>query len=224
MIRSRAVAYLEEMGRVTAIALSFIPLLSATAWAETRHYDFEVKRNGRPIGGHVVTVEKNGEDTLVTVALDLAVTFGPFTLYRYTHRSSERWRNDRLQSVESSTDDDGTKYALRAWAEGDRVVLDGPEGRRTGAADTMPSSYWNPRLRSADAWIETHWGVLLPIRIARGAPVTLRLPGREVVAIPHTITSEKAEVTPFYTEAGEWVGMTFDLWGAQFEYAMRASP
>ena len=58
--------------------------------------------------------------------------------------------------------------------------------------------------------------------IAKGAPVTLELPGRPVQALPHPITSEQAEVTPLYTEEGEWVGMTFDLWGACFDYAMRA--
>ncbi len=210
------------MGRVFLLAACCLLLLSAGAKAETRRLDFEVKRNGHPIGSHVVTIEKRGEERLVQVALDLAVTFGPFTLYRYTHRSSERWLNDRLQSVEASTDDDGTKYALRAWAEGEKLVLEGPEGRQTGSAETMPSSYWNPRLRQASAWVETHWGVLLPVKIAKGAPVTLELPGRTVQAIPHTITSEKAEVTPLYTEEGEWVGMTFDLWGARFDYAMRA--
>lgn len=212
------------MGRAASLSMCFIVLLSAGAEAATRRFDFEVRRNGQPIGSHVVTVEKKGEETQVQVALDLAVTFGPFTLYRYTHRSSERWMSDRLQSIEASTDDDGTRYALRARAEGDKVVLEGPEGRQAGSADTMPSSYWNPRLRQAAAWIETHWGVLLPVKVAKGVPVTLELPGRTVQAIPHTITSEKAEVTPLYTEEGEWVGMTFDLWGARFEYAMRAAP
>ena len=210
------------MGRPFPLAACCLLLLSAGANAETRRLDFEVKRNGHPIGSHVVTIEKRGEERLVQVALDLAVTFGPLTLYRYTHRSSERWLNDRLQSVEASTDDDGTKYALRAWAEGEKLVLEGPEGRQIGSAETMPSSYWNPRLRQAAAWVETHWGVLLPVKIAKGAPVTLELPGRTVQAIPHTITSEKAEVTPLYTDEGEWVGMTFDLWGARFDYAMKA--
>jgi hypothetical protein len=211
------------MNRAIQLALCLV-LLPGWAEAETRRFDFEVKRNGRPIGSHIVTVEKKGEETQVQVALDLTVTFGPFTLYRYTHRSAERWLRDRLQFVEATTDDDGTKYALRAWAAGGKVDLDGPGGRQTGTAETMPSSYWNPRLRQAATWIETHWGELQPIRIAKGEPVTLNLPGRTVKAIPHTITSEKAEVTPLYTEDGEWVGMTFELWGANFEYVMRATP
>lgn len=43
-------------------------------------------------------------------------------------------------------------------------------------------------------------------------------------AIPHRITSEKAEVTPLYTEEGQWVGLTFDLWGARFDYVPKALP
>jgi hypothetical protein len=212
------------MGHLVLPALILFTLLSAPAGAETRRFDFQVLRNGSPIGSHVAVVEKKGEETLVQVSLDLAVTFGPLTLYRYKHRSSERWQGERLMAVEADTDDDGTKLWLRARAEGDAIVVDGPGGRQVGAADTLPSSYWNPKLRTAKAWVETHWGILTPVRIARGAPVTVKLPGREVQAIPHTITSEKAEVTPFYTEEGEWVGMTFDLWGARFEYVSRAAP
>jgi hypothetical protein len=212
------------MSRALVLALSLFALLPAPAGAETRRFDFEVRRNGSPIGTHVAVVERDGDDIRVQVALDLAVTFGPFTLYRYKHRSSERWRGERLLAVEADTDDDGTKLWLRARAEGDTIVVEGPDGRQVSAADTLPSSYWNPRLRSAKAWIETHWGILAPVRIKRGAPVTVTLAGREVRAIPHTITSEKAEVTPLYTEAGEWVGMTFDLWGARFEYVPRAAP
>lgn len=210
-------------GRLLPLAACLISLLPATAGAETRRFDFEVRRNGTPIGSHVAVVEKTGDETLVRVSLDLKVTFGPFTLYRYAHRSTERWRNDRLVSVDADTDDDGTKLWLRARAEDGKIVVDGPEGRQIAGADAVPSSYWNPRLRGASAWIETHWGALTPISIAKKAPVTLTLSGRAVRAIPHTITSAKSEVTPLYTEEGEWVGMTFDLWGANFDYVMKAS-
>ena len=212
------------MGRAAVLALTLFPLLAAPAGAETRRFDFEVLRNGRPIGSHVAVVEKRGEETLVQVALDLAVTFGPFTLYRYKHRSTERWRDGRLATIEAETDDDGTRLWLRAEAEGDGIVLDWPEGRQVGAADTLPSSYWNPKLRSAKAWIETHWGIIAPIAITTEPPVTVRLPGREVKAIPHRIKSEKADVTPLYADDGEWVGMSFDLWGAHFEYVAKAPP
>lgn len=212
------------MVRVGILALIVALLPPAALRAETRRYDFEVLRNGSPIGSHVAVVEKRDGETMVQVAVDLAVTFGPFTLYRYKHRSTERWRDGRLAAIDAETDDDGTRLALRARAEGDRIVLDGPEGRQEGPADTVPSSYWNPDLRTAGAWIETHWGILAPIRITREPPVTVRLPGREVLAIPHRIVSEKAEVTPLYTEAGEWVGLTFDLWGARFDYVPKTSP
>ena len=209
----------------TVLALLLIVLFPAVAGAETRRHDFEVRRNGSPIGSHVVVVEKQAQETLVQVALDLAVTFGPFTLYRYKHRSTERWQDGRLAAIDAETDDDGTRLWLKAWAEGGRIVLDGPDGRQDGPAGTIPSSYWNPGLRTADAWIETHWGILAPIKVTREAPVTVRLPGgAEVRAIPHRITSEKAEVTPLYTEEGQWVGLTFNLWGARFDYVPKSLP
>jgi hypothetical protein len=210
------------MNRAALLVLGLLAPLAAPAVAETKRYEFEVLRNGRPIGTHVAVVERRGEETRVEIAIDLAVTFGPLTLYRYKHRSTERWRGERIEAIEGETDDDGTNLSFKAWAEGDRIVLDGPEGRQIGPADAIPSSYWNRRLRTATSWIETHWGILAPIEITRGRPVVLRRPGGEVVAIPHRIESNKAAVTPLYSEAGEWVGLTFELWGASFEYVPRS--
>ncbi len=210
------------MIRVVVLALFATFLFPSALEAETRSYAFEVLRNGRPIGNHIAVVEKKDGGTVVRVAVDLAVTFGPITLYRYKHRSTELWQDGRLVRIDAETDDDGTKLWLRAWAEDGRIVVDGPEGRQEAPSGTLPSSYWNPGLRTAGAWIETHWGILAPIKTTREAPVTVRLPGREVQAIPHRIASEKAEVTPLYTEEGEWVGLTFDLWGARFDYVPKA--
>lgn len=197
---------------------------SATAESGVRRYDFEVFRNGSPIGRHVATVTDLAGETRVKVEIDLAVTFGPITLYRYRHRADEQWRDGRLVFLAAETDDDGTRRSLTAAAEGGRIALHGPEGKQTAPPETVPSSYWNPALRRATRWIETNWGDTNPVAVTPGAPVQVEWRGRMVEAVPHRIKSERAELTVLYTPEGEWVGLTFDLWGGSFVYVRRDTP
>jgi len=211
-----------------ALVLFASPALASAVLASTdgavRRYDFEVFRNGSPIGRHVATVTELSGETRVKVEIDLAVTFGPITLYRYRHRANEQWREGRLVFLAAETDDDGTKRSLKAEAEDGRIVLRGAEGRQTAPADAVPSSYWNPALRRATRWIETNWGEAVPVSVTPRAPVKVAWRGREVEAVPHHIKSERADLTVLYTPEGEWVGLTFDLWGGSFVYVRRETP
>jgi len=214
------------MRRLLALAVLLLAPSPASATAESgvRRFDFEVFRNGSPIGRHVATVTDLPGETRVQVEIDLAVSFGPITLYRYRHRANEQWRDGKLVFLAAETDDDGTKRSLKAEAEGDRIALRGSEGRQTAPADTMPSSYWNPALRRATRWIETNWGDAVPVAVTPGSPVRVEWRGRSVEAVPHRIRSERADLTVLYTPEGEWVGLTFDLWGGSFVYKRRDPP
>jgi hypothetical protein len=204
--------------------LLLLLLLAGPAEAAERRLDFEVRRNGSPIGSHVVTIERGERETVVRVSVDMAVGIGPIVFYRYRHRSTEIWRENRLVRLDADTDDDGKLIALRVWADAGRLFVDGAQGRQETPADTLPSSYWHPGLRTATRWIDTHTAAVVPIAVTPEPPIRLRIGEREVEAVPHRTTSPGIEVIPFYTPEGEWVGLTFSYRGGRFDYIRRDPP
>ena len=75
---------------------------------------FLVLRHGNVIGEHVFGFSRRDGDFVVEVAIDIAVDLLGITLFRFTHRAEEVWRQGWLHSLVSATDDDGTLWRLKA--------------------------------------------------------------------------------------------------------------
>lgn len=105
---------------------------------------FLVLRHGNVIGEHRFTFSRrNGDDFVVEVAIDISVGLLGVTLFRFTHRAEEVWRDGWLQSLVSATDDDGTLW---------RVESERREGALRGTVNdvgfdvsgfVIPASLWH---------------------------------------------------------------------------------
>src|SRR3546814_16542933 len=61
-----------------------------------------------------MTFSRRGDDSVVEVAIDIAVDVLGITVFRFTHRAEEVWRGGQLWSLVSDTDDDGTRWRVQA--------------------------------------------------------------------------------------------------------------
>ena len=68
---------------------------------------FEVRRGDKPIGTHSIRFRQNGSETQVDIDINLRVGFGPITMFRYEHSNREIWRDGKLISLDTATNDNG---------------------------------------------------------------------------------------------------------------------
>ncbi|MEO3427545.1 DUF6134 family protein [Pelagibius sp. CAU 1746] len=99
--------------------LGAIPAARACDLFPRQHaWRFLVLRHGNVIGEHLFTFSrrpsKGGGDFVVEVAIDIAVDLLGVTLFRFTHRAEEVWREGWLHSLISATDDDGALWRLES--------------------------------------------------------------------------------------------------------------
>ncbi|AVM76037.1 DUF6134 family protein [Magnetospirillum gryphiswaldense] len=198
-----------------AMSVLFLALaLAPPAWA-SQDVSFTVLRDGTPIGHHRVQVQRQGEDTTVTVSIALDVSFGFVPLYSYRHHSNEVWRGDRLIALDSRTDDDGEAMAVTVRTTADGLMVDGPDGRRLLPPDTVPTSYWNPALVADRPLLDSQYGRLLDIDRQKLALGRWRLAGELNLDID-------------YDAGGRWSGLWFRHKGSNFAYqpspAMESKP
>ena len=57
------------------------------------HIEFDVLRNGTPVGFHTVNFEKDGREVLVRSNMKLSLEMWFITLYRLDYISDSRWRD-----------------------------------------------------------------------------------------------------------------------------------
>ena len=96
-------------GLAAGAALAPAALLPKPAWAGipgNRKLAFDVFRNGKPIGSHVLTFEQAGDGLTVRVSVDLAVRLLGLVVYRYQTRGTDTWRGNVLMAAPAETNDD----------------------------------------------------------------------------------------------------------------------
>jgi len=194
------------------LALFAALMLSWSATAAPRTLEFDVLRDGAPIGTHRVTIAHDGGDTRATIEIDMAVRLAFVTIYRYTHRSTELWRDERLVSLDARTDDNGTRTHVTARATDAGLAIDGSGGTYIAPADTVPTSYWNREKVMRSPLLDTQSGKLIDVSamaLAADANGTrYRLAG-------------DLEADLVYGPGGDWTGLSFAARGARIDYVRR---
>jgi hypothetical protein len=105
---------------------------------------FRILREGSAIGTHRVTFTDAGEGQVAALTeVDIAVRLAGITVFRFTHHFREVWAGPRLRSVTSRQDRNGTVTEMQARAEGDALLVRGPEGAARLPAEAAPLSWWD---------------------------------------------------------------------------------
>ncbi len=191
--------------------------LFATRAAETglfsrppgQSVSFHVLRKGSVIGTHTLAFEGQGDNLVVRVAVDLAVGLGPITLFRYTHRAVETWRNGQVVSLETTTNDDGTHDTVAGRRTDAGLVIEGTKAARYTAPDNaLPATHWNRKMLDGPM-INTQDGRLMHPNVrAVGSDAIPTAEGGTVTA-SHFAMSGDVLLDTWYDATSNWAGICF---------------
>jgi hypothetical protein len=169
---------------------------------------FAVTRNDSAIGTHAIDFTRDGGDVRVAIAIDFAVRFLGITAFRYTHRNTELWRGDRLLSIASTTDNNGTPLSVKARANGSGIAVEGTEaGTYLAPIEAISTSYWHGAFLRGQK-IDTQGGRLLTTSLRRVGEETVTVAGRPTPATRWRIDGDLA-LDIWYDGAGTWSGLRF---------------
>lgn len=168
---------------------------------------FRVVRNGSPIGQHQLSFENDGGRLTVRVVVDIAVSFGPITLYRYRHRAREQWEDGHVVAFHAETNDDGMETTVSMRTEGERLMVESSQaGNYLAPLGALPATHWNRRMLQGP-FINTQTGeVMRPeIRSAGMEP----LPWAPQRRGERLVLSGDVAMETWYDPTPAWVGLRF---------------
>lgn len=218
--------------RTLTVFLSLLCLLlpvrtaqSQTANAPASELLFEVWREGSPMGRHRLTFTPQGDRLTVDIAIDLSVGLGPFTLYRYQHRSQEIWQLGRLIGLSTQTDDDGDNFRVVAALGPQGLALTEGMEKSPLPAGIQPTSYWHAAsLGSGNGvMLDTQDGRLRQITIRDLGPDRLDINGRPSETRRYRISGD-LEMDLWYLPTGDWAGLEFTARGSKITYRRLTPP
>lgn len=200
---------------------------SAAEFPYGRSHIFAVYRKGDLIGHHSLRFRQEDGKQHASTSLDLSVKALGVTLYRYNYRCYETWDGLSFLHLESETNDNGTKYAVKAHRSPEAMIVDrldplpavaspaGQDGlqRTPTVRDTLPSAilpttHWNREQVEQSALLNTQYGTLSKIKVTNA--------GREPVkTVTGTLSSTRYDYTgelrfsQWFDDRNRWVKATF---------------
>ncbi|MEX0838014.1 MAG: DUF6134 family protein [Parvibaculum sp.] len=181
---------------------------------------FRVERGGTPIGTHRISFTQEGDALIVDIEINLAVTFGPLTLFHYEHRNREVWRGGKLVSLDTETDDDGHKYTVSARAsDGGLAVTSSAHGSLTAPADIIPTSYWNPATVTQMQLLDTQAGRIVDVTVTPVATREVAVDGAAVTAREYEMAGD-LKLRLLYSLQNEWLNVAFVARGEEVDYTV----
>lgn len=205
-----------------AVAASIFGTTLNTAKAEADHeihdaLNFKVLRDGAPIGHHSIAFNQVGDELHVDVAIDLEVNFAFITLFRYEHRAKEVWRDGRLVSLESRTDDDGDLYTVSAKSTDGGLMVEGVDGRFLAPAGILPTTYWRPETVEQDVLLDTQRGRLLTVSATPKGTEVIEAARGQLPAKRFALDGD-LEADLWYDPTGDWMKIAFSVRGSEIDY------
>jgi len=185
---------MKPVGIITAaIALGFCAM-SAPASASQQVYTYSVIH---PVYGEIGTftdiIDCTADLTRIDTHLRVAVRVLGIVAYREESDTTEVLQGNRLVTLTSNTDKDGTHTEVRGQAQGERFLVNASYGSTAAPADVAPSDPWLLKHTGIGMVVSTATGKLVNIRVSGGQETVISLHGTDVKVRYFLIAGDKKQ-------------------------------
>ena len=183
--------------------------------------EFDVVRNGEAIGTHTYRFDRLGGRTKVRIKTEINFRLFFISVYLFEHKSTEVWHGDKLYSLESITNENGTPVKLQVYQVEDALMVHGADGNHTVEREIIPASLWNRLILDRSQTLATISGNVKKFKVEYVGAEKLKVRGKKVTTQHFQLTGEfKREL--WYDKNDVLVGVRFEASdGSTVAYALR---
>ncbi|HTZ80833.1 MAG TPA: DUF6134 family protein [Stellaceae bacterium] len=145
------------------------------------------------IGTFTDTIDCTADLTRIDTHLRVAVRVLGIVAYREESDSTEVLQGNRLVTLLSSTNKDGTHLEVRGQAEGEHFLVNASYGNFAAPADVAPSDPWLLKHTGIGIVVSTATGKLVNIRVSGGEEALINVHGVDVETRHFLIAGDKRQ-------------------------------
>lgn len=182
---------------------------------------FDVMRDGAPIGTYLVRFKQNGEELQVETRASIEVEMLFASAYRLRYQSFETWRDGMLSNLTASTNDDGEFSHVEAKRDGEALEVIGTDGAWDAALTALPTTHWNMAQVATPTLINTVDGDADHVSVTEAGIEEVPF-GDEMRPARRFVYTGDLDMEAWYDEQGRWVKLRFAAEdGSTIEYLCR---
>lgn len=192
------------------IFMSFVILimLSNTGLAATtKTWTFKVFLGDKDIGLHTFELSTDNKQTHVKIDADFNVYFLFINAYNYEHTNYEIWNGDCLQSLRSSTNDNGEMLYVNGTREDRYLVIETASGPLKAEGCIKSFAYWDPSFLQSQALLNSQTGEILPIRVEAIGEQNIMVRNIPTRARHYRLHTKEFTIDLWYSDKNEWLAL-----------------
>jgi hypothetical protein len=182
---------------------------------------FSVLYKGHRIGAHTILYSSESGDTRINTEIQLKIKIAFFTVFAFSHRSEETWRDGQLMTLKSETVEHGETLVVEGehTPDGFRVVSKG--GPFIAPTATLTSnSLWTPAVMEQDTVIDAQHGGIIGVSARKFSDEDIVIGNRQVHATRYTFITPYLAGSIWYDEENLWVRGEFERDGSKIQYQL----
>ena len=192
-----------------AVLISIIAsLLPVTAGASAgQEWNFRVYLDDKPIGFHHFKLTQEGEHELLTTHAQFEVKFLKITLFKYRHENAELWDSRCLNSIASTTNENGKLFRVEGAATEKGFQLTTATGEATLPRCISTFAYWDESFLQHDRLLNSQTGEYLEVDVDNLGEKSIRVRDTSISANHYKLTGDELDIELWYDRNGQWLAL-----------------
>jgi Family of unknown function (DUF6134) len=184
-------------------------------------WPFKVYLDDQPVGEHRFSVKTSQDRLQLLSEAHFDVRILAIPVYRYSHRSDERWKDNCLEQIHATTDDNGTPAEVMGEKHANDFSLSIAGKSETLPACIMTFAYWNPAMLRQSKLLNPQTGEWVPVTIQHLGKDNIQVAAKDQLADHYHLSAPKFDIDLWYDTAGNWVGLDSKLeTGSKLRYRL----
>ena len=186
---------------------AFYPLAWASDTPIEENLAFNVFLGDKLIGNHEVTIKRDNNKKSVVIRADFDVRFMFIPVYSYNHESREYWKDGCLETIHTTTDDNGDDYYINTSLSGDALEIETKDGVKKMQGCVRTFAYWNPELLNSERLLNTQNGKYQKVSITDLGTAPLTINDFTYQTRQYRLVCEDKTIDLWYSNDRRWLAL-----------------
>jgi hypothetical protein len=194
---------------VVALLMSFADAASpveANADVE-QQWRFRVYLDDKPIGYHHFTISQAGEFEQLTTQARCDVEFLKISLFKYRHDNIERWSSQCLNSITSTTNENGTLFRVDGSVTDTGFLLSSNAGETILPACISTFAYWDKSFLRHNRLLNSQTGEYLEVSVDELPQQSVKISNTSIAVNRYRLTADEIDIEVWYSGNDQWLGL-----------------
>ena len=169
---------------------------------------FDVYREGKNVGSHVVEFRGDADDLTVISKFNLQIDVLFINVFSFNYSSEANWKRGILERLAVDVDDNGDRFTFNVRRESEKLIVVNRQNNFSVPIPLYPTNHWNVGVLNQQRILNTLTGELNKVKIIKKGMEKIETGRGKVNSIRYAYTGE-LETDIWYDHTGRWVGMQF---------------